>query len=850
MNKHVELKMEHKSNQGIAGHSVVRLLGILVGLSVCIAIAAGLVFWSQTDSAPFFSTRSDGKDELAVLGAVNPDGTGDKSASHSETIIDTANHTDLGPRKKLENNIARSIMMINNVKSARVLLALPEQPGFGQDTGKASASVVIGIGPELTLTPTQIEAIVHLVAASVPKLEADQVTLTDQRGQLLSNRDDVTVSDEHFRALAYKKHFEEILSGRIVDILSPIVGVDGVHAAVTVDLDFSGERRSQNNSGLELKVSRVTPFPEKPTSVKESATGFITPPGFPTDNSQSALAPAASVLTESVTHLPGYKTRKNAAREQTTDPVSSIKPSLRRLSAAVVIDDKKMTPADGTVQFKPYNQDEMDRFRGLVKQAVGFDDVRGDQVTIINAAFHEADRAPSSPEWPFWRQAWFYPLLKQMTAGLSVLLLFLYIVRPLVRNWLGQGGDIRPLNTHAAQDHDTSSDLHEFSSVHSKELQQIIKDLPNDISEVLLFDTPDNSQLRLEYIKKITDADAHLVAEIIKGWIKNTGIGLNRTDHSALLMLSLGAGRAANVIKHLSPREVQNLGSAMARVEDMSTGTLEKAAEKFITEVKSHSALIVDKNVYIRKMLTTAQGEENAKSLVERILPETLTKGIEQFKWMDSQSVSEIISKEHPQVIAIVLSILDSEQSAEVLMSMPEDLRSDLLVRIATLKGVQPAALRELDQIIEQQLPLNDMGNRTPMGGIDSAAHILNRIDSKTGGLILEQIADQNQELAWNIQEKMFVFDDLIHLDGKEIQTLLREISTSQLLLALKDSGEDFKDKIFKNMSRRAAEMMREDLAMMADTNPSEIEFARKDILNTAKKLADAGELKLKINGD
>ncbi len=322
---------------------------------------------------------------------------------------------------------------------------------------------------------------------------------------------------------------------------------------------------------------------------------------------------------------------------------------------------------------------------------------------------------------------------------------------------------------------------------------------------------------------------------------------LYQSNKAALLMLSLGIDRAANVIKHLSPRELQKLGSAMVRVEDMSINAIDKASEEFIAELKSQSKLIIDKDNYIRKMMTAALGEDKAKSMIDRILPGALTKGIEQFKWMDSQSIADIIGKEHPQIIAIILSVLDSGHSAEVIMSLPESMRSDVLMRMATMTGVQPAALQELDQIIEKQLPGNDLKNSALIGGIDSAAKILNHIESRTGDIILGQIADHSAELAQDIIDKMFVFDDLIHLDAKGMQTLLREISTSQLLMALNNAGEGLKEMIFKNMSRRAAEMMREDLAAAPPAKPSEIEFARKDILNTVKKLADAGELRLDL---
>lgn len=320
---------------------------------------------------------------------------------------------------------------------------------------------------------------------------------------------------------------------------------------------------------------------------------------------------------------------------------------------------------------------------------------------------------------------------------------------------------------------------------------------------------------------------------------------LNQFEKAALLMLSLGTERAAKVLKHMSPSEIHKLGSAMASVEEISISVIDKAVEEFIITVKSQRELVIDKDQYIRKMMNTALGEDRAKSIICSILPEELTKGIEQLRWMDGKSIADIIGKEHPQIIAIILSVLGSEQSSEIMAFLPDALRPELLMRIASMKGVQPTALRELDQILEKQLPDHVIGMSASVGGVDSAARILNFMESRNSDIILRQIADQNAELAQEIEEKMFVFEDIIYMDARGIQTLLREISTGQLLLALKNASDELKDKIFRNMSRRAAEMLRDDLAAAPAVKMSEIEFARKDILHTVKKLVDAGEIKL-----
>jgi flagellar motor switch protein FliG len=283
----------------------------------------------------------------------------------------------------------------------------------------------------------------------------------------------------------------------------------------------------------------------------------------------------------------------------------------------------------------------------------------------------------------------------------------------------------------------------------------------------------------------------------------------------------------------------------MASVGDISISMMDEVVEEFIVAVKSQTALGMDTDEYIRTVLISALGADKANSILDRILQGGSTKGIEQLKWMDTRSIADMIRLEHPQIVSTILSLMDSDQAAEVMMYLPENMRSDLLMRIATMKGIQPAALRELDQIMEKQLTGGDNVKSTTIGGIDAAANILNFMDSNASDLVMNQIAEHRSELAQEIQEKMFVFEDLASLDERGMQTVLREVQTSQLLLALRGVGDALKDKIFNNMSRRAAEMLRDDLEASPPAKLSEVELAQKEILTIVKRLADAGEIQL-----
>jgi flagellar motor switch protein FliG len=221
------------------------------------------------------------------------------------------------------------------------------------------------------------------------------------------------------------------------------------------------------------------------------------------------------------------------------------------------------------------------------------------------------------------------------------------------------------------------------------------------------------------------------------------------------------------------------------------------------------------------------------------------SKGLEQLKWMDPRAIADMIKQEHPQIVAIIMSLLDSDQAAETLSFLPERSRSDIIMRVATLHGVHPSALMELDDIMDKQLSGNANVKSSTLGGVDTAANILNFLDSAMEANIIEHITESDAELGQKIQDKMFVFDDLAEIDDRGIQTLLREVSTDSLLLALRGADDQLKQKIFNNMSRRAAEMLRDDLEAAPPARLSDVEAAQKDILAIARRLADAGEISL-----
>lgn len=323
------------------------------------------------------------------------------------------------------------------------------------------------------------------------------------------------------------------------------------------------------------------------------------------------------------------------------------------------------------------------------------------------------------------------------------------------------------------------------------------------------------------------------------------------TERAAILLMAVGEAHASEVLKHMGPKEVQKLGMAMTQLSTVSKDEVKEVLGSFVEMVDNQTALGVGTEDYVRNVLVNALGNEKASGLIDRILLGSGSKGLDSLKWMDPRAVAELIRLEHPQIIAIVLAYLESEQSSEILQALPERMRNDVIMRIAAIDGIQPSALRELDQIMEKNFSnKTNVKTSTSFGGVKAAADILNLMDSSVETALMEEIKQADADLGQAIQDKMFVFENLVEVDDRGVQTLLREISSDSLAVALKGADEAVKEKIFKNMSKRAAEMLRDDLEVRGPVRVSDVEAAQKEILMTARRLADSGEISLGGKGE
>ena len=320
----------------------------------------------------------------------------------------------------------------------------------------------------------------------------------------------------------------------------------------------------------------------------------------------------------------------------------------------------------------------------------------------------------------------------------------------------------------------------------------------------------------------------------------------NKLRESAILMMAIGEDAAAEVFKFLNPKEVQELGSAMASLKQLTRADMDAILEEFRQEADQFMAVTLDSNEYIRSVLNKALGTDRAAGLIEDILEagDGVSSGIDALNWLDAHSVAELISDEHPQIIATILVHLERDRAADILTELPERLRDDVILRVATFGGVQPNALHELTEVLNGMLS-GQGAKRSKMGGTRTAAEILNYLSASDEESVIKSLRGIDNDLTDRIVEEMFVFDNLADIEDTAIQLILKETETASLTVALKGATDELRDKFFKNMSNRAADMLREDLDAQGPVRMSKVEQEQKAIVEVARRLAESGQITL-----
>ncbi|WP_432740854.1 flagellar basal-body MS-ring/collar protein FliF [Methylobacter sp. G7] len=562
----------HPAIKGLAGLTIARQLGLMLGLALSVAMGVAIVLWSQEPSYGRLYSDIGESDVAEILEILNKESIKYKVESGSGAIMvpmddvstvklklaaqGLPRSTSMGYelldkdqgfgssksvemvrfQRALEGEIARTIMSIQNIKTARVLLAIPVQSVFVRERKKPSASVMVNLYQGRSLDKGQVESIIHLVASSVPQLDANQVTVVDQKGQLLNSNDSSVAGNLTSKQFEYKKNIEEHLMGRIQNILSPLVGGDGMRVQISADVDFTETDRTQEmfNPDLPALRSEQTSEEQSTLSATQGVPGALSNQPTPAGVAPEAIPGSAAAGAEK-TGSPGSIAKnatKNYELDKTITHTRLATGGLRRLSVAVVVDDRHLLQSDGTFKGQAFSQEDVNRFSDLIKQAVGFDSSRGDQVTVTNVTFKMDELIEALPTIPVWEQGWFLDLMKQAAAVLAVLFLLFGVLRPTMRSLVG-----RDIEEKKAQDLAEAQEkaVAIGGSVRFNEQgtpvavpsgqQSVNFSMPNEMEmqDLLLLDVPQSYEHRLEYVKRLVDDDSKVVAQVIKSWIKKDG---------------------------------------------------------------------------------------------------------------------------------------------------------------------------------------------------------------------------------------------------------------------------------------------------------------------------------------
>lgn len=325
---------------------------------------------------------------------------------------------------------------------------------------------------------------------------------------------------------------------------------------------------------------------------------------------------------------------------------------------------------------------------------------------------------------------------------------------------------------------------------------------------------------------------------------------LTRSERAAVILLLLGEEQAADIISYMSPREVQALGANMVSVADLSQEAVNVVLDDFISTIKKQTNLGLGTADYVQAVFTKALGEDKAATVLGRIMPGSSSKGLDILRWMDARSIGEMVVEEHPQVIAIILSVLEYDIAADVLNFIPAEVRAEVIQRVASLETIHPSAMEELENVMREQFSSNSSAKSSSFGGIKTAAKIMNFTKSEMETAIISGVTGIDEELALKIQDNMFTFENLSGLDNRSIQVLMRNIETDLLMTALKAADEEVKDKFMDNMSQRAKVMFIDEMEAKGPIRITDVEDAQKVILRIARKLSDSGDIVLAGRGD
>jgi flagellar basal-body M-ring protein/flagellar hook-basal body protein fliF/flagellar motor switch protein FliG len=724
----------------------------------------------------------------------------------------------LNKHRILEGELSRSISTIEGVRQARVHLAIPKASLFVEDKKPVSASVVIDLAGGAKLSKTHVRSIVELVSGAVSGLEAERVNVVDNTGRVLNRYAEDLIGGQ--TSLEFQQSLEKSLRAKAAGVLERIVGPGNVEVVVTSKMDFSREERTEEIFNPEKQVAR-----SEETLSEERETGGNRVGGGAGDNVAQGV-----VRVGDASNSTRERVATNYEIDKVTKHVRGPSAELTRMSVAVVINSKYRKASEDGEELPPISEDEIDNFRKLVADAVGFNKERGDSITITAQPFQEAtidmlEVLENEKTKRMWESAGQWGLTLLITA-------FIFFIAYRLMSYLTDGHDAAEL----LQDGQLPPGEDRLALPGAELLDELDED-----------EGPLIEKIR-EYVKRNADK----AASVIRFWLSpNDEDQINEVDatKAATVLLTLGEETASGLFAKLGKEEIYALNRGMQKLSTIQENRQSEVLLEFYELCKtSNPFLLGGSNDFIKSLVERSMGEEDSRQLLSDLGSDKYNE-LQQINSVDSRTLANSIRKEHPQTIALILAHIDTNKGAKVLAQLPVESQVEVCVRMASLDTVSPQTLRDVEEALMSEMKGLIVSGGEETSGVALVAELLNNIEKVHEDRIFDRLTEIDPELAEEIRNKMFTFDDLIHIDDRGTQTLLKEIDKQVLVLALKTASEEVKQKFFSNISQRAAEMIREDIEVQGAVRLSDVEAAQATIVQTALQLEADGKIVIATPG-
>ncbi len=725
----------------------------------------------------------------------------------------------LNKHRILEGELSRSISTISGVRQARVHLAIPKASLFVEDKKPVSASVVIDLAGGAKLSKSQVRSVVELVSGAVSGLEAERVNVVDNTGRVLNRYAEDLIGGQ--TSLEFQQSLEKSLRAKAAGVLERIVGPGNVEVVVTSKMDFSREERTEEIFNPEKQVAR-----SEETLSEERETG-----GNRVGGGAGANVAQGVVRVGDASNSTRERVATNYEIDKVTKHVRGPSHQLTRMSVAVVINSnyRKGSNEEGE-ELPPLSDDDIDSFRKLVADAVGFNKERGDSITITAQPFQEATIdmlkvLENQENKRLWESAGQWGLMLLITA-------FIFFIAYRLMTYLTDGHDAAEL----LQDGQLPPGEDRLALPGAELLDELDED-----------EGPLIEKIR-EYVKR----NAEKAAAVIRFWLSpNDEDQMSEVDatKAATVLLTLGEETSSNLFAKLGKEEIYALNRGMQKLSTIQENRQSEVLLEFYELCKtSNPFLLGGSNDFIKALVERSMGEEDSRQLLSDLGSDKYNE-LQQINSVDSRTLANSIRKEHPQTIALILAHIDTNKGAKVLAQLPVESQVEVCVRMASLDTVSPQTLRDVEEALMSEMKGLIVSGGEETSGVALVAELLNNIEKVHEDRIFDRLTEIDPELAEEIRNKMFTFDDLIHIDDRGTQTLLKEIDKQVLVLALKTASEEVKQKFFSNISQRAAEMIREDIEVQGAVRLSDVEAAQATIVQTALQLEADGKIVIATPG-